>query len=62
MSDNTKFCVSMDGRILDIAKRVAVKRGVPISTAGKTGPFIRFLLERYIKEDFETDDPAIRKI
>lgn len=62
MFDSTKFCVSLDARILDMAKRVAVKRGVPISTAGKTGPFIRYLLEKYIKEDFDTDDQAIRKI
>lgn len=62
MSQETKFCVALDSRILELAKRVAVKSGVPISTAGKTGPFIRFLLERYIKEDFDTDDPAIRKI
>ena len=49
MSDNTKFCVSMDGRILDMAKKAALDRGVPMSIASKTGPFLRYLLEEYVK-------------
>ena len=51
MNDNTKFCVSMDGRILDMAKKAALERGVPMSIAGKTGPFIRYLLEEYLTQD-----------
>lgn len=50
MSDNTKFCVSMDGRILDMAKKAAIERGVPMSIASKTGPFIRYLLEEYLAQ------------
>jgi hypothetical protein len=33
---------------LEKAKTEAVKRGVETSIAGKTGPFIRYLLESYI--------------
>lgn len=51
MSDNTKFCVSMDGRILDMAKKAAIERGVPMSIASKTGPFLRYLLEEYLTQD-----------
>ena len=51
MNDNTKFCVSMDGRILDMAKKAAIERGVPMSIASKTGPFIRYLLEEYLTQD-----------
>ena len=51
MNDNTKFCVSMDGRILDMAKKAAIERGVPMSIASKTGPFLRYLLEEYLTQD-----------
>jgi hypothetical protein len=57
MSDNTKFCVSMDGRILDMAKKAAIERGVQMSIASKTGPFIRYLLEEYLTQD----SPAKKK-
>ena len=57
MNDNTKFCVSMDGRILDMAKKAALDRGVPMSIASKTGPFIRYLLEEYLTQD----SPAKKK-
>ncbi|WP_405326070.1 hypothetical protein [Fibrobacter sp.] len=44
----TKFCVELDSETLEKAKTEAVKRGVETSIAGKTGPFIRYLLESYI--------------
>ena len=44
----TKFCVELDSETLEKAKAEAVKRGVSASIAGKTGPFIRYLLESYI--------------
>ena len=50
MANGTKFCVSLDAGVLEKAKAVAVKRGVPASIAGKTGPFIRLLLKQYISE------------
>lgn len=43
-----KFCVELDSETLEKAKTEAVKRGVETSIAGKTGPFIRYLLESYI--------------
>lgn len=50
MSTEKKYCVALDSSILEKAKAMAVKRGVPASVAGKTGPFIRLLLEQYISE------------
>lgn len=49
MSQETKFCVALDSRILELAKREAVNRGVDFGIATKTGPFIRYLLEEYVK-------------
>lgn len=43
-----KFCVELDSETLEKAKTEAVKRGVETSIAGKTGPFLRYLLESYI--------------
>ena len=43
-----KYCVELDSETLEKAKTEAVKRGVETSIAGKTGPFIRYLLESYI--------------
>ena len=50
-----KFCVELDSETLEKAKTEAVKRGVETSIAGKTGPFIRYLLESYItaKKEYE---------
>lgn len=50
MASEKKYCVALDSDVLEKAKAVAVKRGVPASVAGKTGPFIRLLLEQYISE------------
>lgn len=50
MATETKYCVALDSDVLEKAKSTAVKRGVPASVAGKTGPFIRLLLEQYINE------------
>ena len=51
MSQETKFCVALDSRILERAKREAIDRGVDFGIATKTGPFIRYLLEEYLKQD-----------
>ena len=51
MSQDTKFCVSLDSRILELAKREAVNRGVAFGIATKTGPFLRYLLEEYLTQD-----------
>lgn len=50
MPTEKKYCVALDSDVLEKAKAMAVKRGVPASIAGKTGPFIRLLLEQYINE------------
>ena len=57
MSQDTKFCVSLDSRILELAKREAVNRGVAFGIATKTGPFLRYLLEEYLTQD----SPAKKK-
>lgn len=49
MSEDTKFCVAIDKGVLEKAKRIAIDRGVDFGTATKTGPFIRYLLEEYVK-------------
>ena len=49
MSQDTKYCVALDARILEQAKREAIDRGVDFGTATKTGPFLRYLLEEYVK-------------
>ena len=51
MSQDTKFCVALDSRILEQAKREAVNRGVAFGIATKTGPFLRYLLEEYLTQD-----------
>lgn len=57
MSQDTKYCVALDARILEQAKREAVNRGVSFGIATKTGPFIRYLLEEYLTQD----SPAKKK-
>jgi len=62
MFDNINFSISKDARILEIAKRVAIVRGVQKSIADDTNSFILFLLEEYIKQDFDKENPAIFNI
>ncbi len=50
MTEETKFCVTLDVTILERAKIEAINRGVHTSIAGKTGPFIRYLLEEYLNQ------------
>lgn len=50
MKLTTKLCVALDSRILELAKREAVNRGVAFGIATKTGPFLRYLLEEYITQ------------
>lgn len=57
MSQDTKFCVALDSRILELAKREAVNRGVAFGIATKTGPFLRYLLEEFLTQD----SPAKKK-
>ena len=57
MSQDTKYCVALDSRILELAKREAVNRGVSFGIATKTGPFLRYLLEEYLTQD----SPAKKK-
>ena len=57
MSQDTKYCVALDARILEQAKREAVNRGVAFGIATKTGPFLRYLLEEYLTQDY----PAKKK-
>lgn len=37
-------------RFMELAKREAIDRGVDFGIATKTGPFIRYLLEEYVKD------------
>lgn len=50
MTEGTKFCITLDVTILERAKIEAINRGVHTSIAGKTGPFIRYLLEEYLNQ------------
>lgn len=52
-----KFCVELDSETLEKAKTEAVKRGVETSIAGKTGPFLRYLLESYINAKTKRERP-----
>lgn len=50
MTEGTKFCITLDVSILERAKIEAINRGVHTAIAGKTGPFIRYLLEEYLAQ------------